>query len=172
MSYIVWSSMYFPSRSHIHQCTFPPDHTSINVLSLPITHPSMYVLSLSITHPSMFIPSRSHIHQCTFPPDYTSINGSQSSSGVINFVPADGPTFGDIVTSSKHLAGINFTGSVRTFTHLTKQVGENISAYNTYPKIVGGMLVCMCVNTLYCVEHCPYVLYVLCTYVYCVYCTV
>lgn len=57
--------------------------------------------------------------------------------GVINFVPADGPTFGDTVTSSPHLAGINFTGSVRTFTHLTKQVGDNISAYNTYPKLVG-----------------------------------
>ena len=32
-------------------------------------------------------------------------------SGVLNFVPMDGPTFGNIVTSSPHLAGINFTGS-------------------------------------------------------------
>lgn len=33
--------------------------------------------------------------------------------GVINFVPADGPVFGDTVTSSPDLCGINFTGSVR-----------------------------------------------------------
>lgn len=32
--------------------------------------------------------------------------------GVVNFVPADGPVFGDTITSSPHLAGINFTGSV------------------------------------------------------------
>ncbi|WAR14457.1 AL4A1-like protein [Mya arenaria] len=31
-------------------------------------------------------------------------------AGVINFIPADGPSFGDTVTSSPHLAGINFTG--------------------------------------------------------------
>ena len=33
--------------------------------------------------------------------------------GVLNFVPANGPTFGDIITSSPHLAGINFTGSAK-----------------------------------------------------------
>lgn len=32
--------------------------------------------------------------------------------GVVNFVPADGPVFGDTITASPHLAGINFTGSV------------------------------------------------------------
>nr|CAD7429587.1 unnamed protein product [Timema monikensis] len=35
-----------------------------------------------------------------FPPD------------VVSFVPADGPTFGEAITTSPHLAGINFTGSV------------------------------------------------------------
>ena len=33
--------------------------------------------------------------------------------GVINFVPTHGPTFGDTVTGSPDLAGVNFTGSVR-----------------------------------------------------------
>lgn len=33
-------------------------------------------------------------------------------AGVVNFVPADGPVFGDTITASPHLAGINFTGSV------------------------------------------------------------
>jgi 1-pyrroline-5-carboxylate dehydrogenase len=32
--------------------------------------------------------------------------------GVVNFVPADGPTFGRAITNSTHLSAINFTGSV------------------------------------------------------------
>lgn len=32
--------------------------------------------------------------------------------GVVNFLPSDGPVFGQTITASKHLAGINFTGSV------------------------------------------------------------
>ena len=31
--------------------------------------------------------------------------------GVINFLPADGPVFGDTVTASPDLAGVNFVGS-------------------------------------------------------------
>ncbi|XP_078614948.1 delta-1-pyrroline-5-carboxylate dehydrogenase, mitochondrial-like isoform X1 [Branchiostoma floridae x Branchiostoma japonicum] len=57
--------------------------------------------------------------------------------GVINFVPADGPTFGDAITSSPHLAGINFTGSVQTFQHLWRQVGQNLGLYKTFPRLVG-----------------------------------
>ena len=64
------------------------------------------------------------------------------TSGVINFTPADGPTFGDTITSSPHLAGVSFTGSVRTFTHLWKQVAQNIHLFKTYPKMVGGACVC------------------------------
>ena len=33
--------------------------------------------------------------------------------GVIQFVPADGPVFGDVITSSPDLAGISFTGSAK-----------------------------------------------------------
>ncbi|XP_019628029.1 PREDICTED: delta-1-pyrroline-5-carboxylate dehydrogenase, mitochondrial-like isoform X2 [Branchiostoma belcheri] len=57
--------------------------------------------------------------------------------GVINFVPADGPTFGDTITSSPHLAAINFTGSVQTFQHLWRQVGQNLGLYRTFPRLVG-----------------------------------
>lgn len=31
--------------------------------------------------------------------------------GVINFVPSTGRTYGDVISSSVHLAGVNFTGS-------------------------------------------------------------
>lgn len=35
------------------------------------------------------------------------------TTGVISFLPADGPTFGDTVMKSEHLAAINFTGSTK-----------------------------------------------------------
>ncbi|XP_030371040.1 delta-1-pyrroline-5-carboxylate dehydrogenase, mitochondrial [Scaptodrosophila lebanonensis] len=57
--------------------------------------------------------------------------------GVVNFVPADGPVFGDTITESPHLAGINFTGSVPTFNRLWKQVGNNIDNYVNFPRLIG-----------------------------------
>ncbi|XP_017102569.2 delta-1-pyrroline-5-carboxylate dehydrogenase, mitochondrial [Drosophila bipectinata] len=57
--------------------------------------------------------------------------------GVVNFVPADGPVFGDTITASPHLAGINFTGSVPTFNRLWKQVGNNIDKYVNFPRLTG-----------------------------------
>jgi len=57
--------------------------------------------------------------------------------GVINFVPADGPLTGRTLVSHPDLAGIHFTGSTSTFQSLFKSVGENISRYKTYPRLVG-----------------------------------
>lgn len=57
--------------------------------------------------------------------------------GVVNFVPADGPVFGDTVTASPDFAGLNFTGSVPTFNRLWKQVGENINKYRNFPRLIG-----------------------------------
>lgn len=57
--------------------------------------------------------------------------------GVINFVPSDGPVFGEAITSSPHLAGINFTGSVPTFKWLWKSVAKNLDIYKTFPKLSG-----------------------------------
>uniref|UniRef100_A0A672GPF1 Multifunctional fusion protein n=1 Tax=Salarias fasciatus TaxID=181472 RepID=A0A672GPF1_SALFA len=56
---------------------------------------------------------------------------------IIQFLPADGPAFGDTVTSSEHLAAINFTGSVPTFKRLWKQVAENLDSYRTFPRLAG-----------------------------------
>lgn len=63
--------------------------------------------------------------------------------GVINFIPSQGSVFGDTVTSSPHLAGINFTGSVPTFRGLWKQVGQNLEKYSTFPRLVGGTYYCL-----------------------------
>lgn len=57
--------------------------------------------------------------------------------GVVNFVPADGPAFGRVVTSSPHLAGLNFTGSVPTFNWLWTEVGKNVARYRNYPRLIG-----------------------------------
>jgi len=57
--------------------------------------------------------------------------------GVCNFVPADGPEFGDTIISHGDLAGISFTGSSPTFRALWRGVGENIHNYRTYPRLVG-----------------------------------
>nr|XP_017505565.2 delta-1-pyrroline-5-carboxylate dehydrogenase, mitochondrial isoform X2 [Manis javanica] len=56
---------------------------------------------------------------------------------IIQFVPADGPTFGNTVTSSECLCGINFTGSVPTFKHLWKQVAQNLDRFHTFPRLAG-----------------------------------
>ncbi|NXO85173.1 AL4A1 protein, partial [Sitta europaea] len=57
--------------------------------------------------------------------------------GVLHFVPAHGPDFGDAVTASEHLCGINFTGSVPTFRHLWQQVSQNLERYRSFPRLAG-----------------------------------
>ncbi|MFC2114145.1 L-glutamate gamma-semialdehyde dehydrogenase, partial [Bacteroidota bacterium] len=57
--------------------------------------------------------------------------------GVINFIPGSGSLIGNTVLSHKDLAGIHFTGSNGTFNHLWKTVGDNLTNYKSYPKIVG-----------------------------------
>lgn len=58
--------------------------------------------------------------------------------GVINMLPSSSPaSVGDVVMDHPELAGLHFTGSTGTFQHLWRRVGENISAYKAYPRIVG-----------------------------------
>lgn len=58
-------------------------------------------------------------------------------AGVVNFVPADGPTFGGVVTASPFFSGLNFTGSVPTFNWLWNAVGRNLDRYHNYPRLIG-----------------------------------
>jgi 1-pyrroline-5-carboxylate dehydrogenase len=57
--------------------------------------------------------------------------------GVINFLPGSGKQIGDIVFKHPDFAGIHFTGSTEVFQHVWKTIGENISNYKSYPRIVG-----------------------------------
>ncbi|WP_149241268.1 L-glutamate gamma-semialdehyde dehydrogenase [Dyadobacter sp. 32] len=57
--------------------------------------------------------------------------------GVINLILTDGPVAGDIVFGHPDFAGIHFTGSTKVFQTIWKTIGENISSYKTFPRIVG-----------------------------------
>lgn len=57
--------------------------------------------------------------------------------GVINLVLGDGPLVSEVALADPRLAGIHFTGSTTTFRTLWRQVGNNISDYHTYPRLVG-----------------------------------
>ncbi len=57
--------------------------------------------------------------------------------GVINFVPGDPVAISDALLDSEQLAGVHFTGSTGVFQSLWSTVGENISRYHTYPRLVG-----------------------------------
>ncbi|MEE3126599.1 MAG: L-glutamate gamma-semialdehyde dehydrogenase [Actinomycetota bacterium] len=57
--------------------------------------------------------------------------------GVINMVPGDGLAVSEVTLPHRDLAGIHFTGSTPTFQHLWRSVGENITGYRSYPRIVG-----------------------------------
>jgi 1-pyrroline-5-carboxylate dehydrogenase len=57
--------------------------------------------------------------------------------GVINLIYVDGPVAGDIIFKHPDFAGIHFTGSTKVFQTIWQTIGENISKYKTYPRIVG-----------------------------------
>ncbi len=57
--------------------------------------------------------------------------------GVINLVPAEGPLAGQTLLPMPELAGVHFTGSTATFQTIWKTIGQNLSNYRSYPRIVG-----------------------------------
>ena len=57
--------------------------------------------------------------------------------GVINMVVADGPTAGEVVFNHRDFAGLHFTGSTSVFKSLWATIGNNISKFRSYPRIVG-----------------------------------
>jgi 1-pyrroline-5-carboxylate dehydrogenase len=57
--------------------------------------------------------------------------------GVINLVYVSGFTAGKVIFSHPDFAGIHFTGSTAVFQQIWKEIGNNISKYKSYPRIVG-----------------------------------
>jgi 1-pyrroline-5-carboxylate dehydrogenase len=56
---------------------------------------------------------------------------------VINFVPGDPQLVTKVILENPHLAGIHYTGSTEVFRQLWKNLGDNISRYVNYPRLVG-----------------------------------
>ena len=57
--------------------------------------------------------------------------------GVINFVPGDPVEVTKVVMDDPTFAGLHFTGSTDVFRSFWKTIGNNISTYRSYPRIVG-----------------------------------
>ena len=57
--------------------------------------------------------------------------------GVINLVYVSGPDAGEVIFNHREFAGIHFTGSTSVFQQIWKTIGNNISTYRSYPRIVG-----------------------------------
>jgi 1-pyrroline-5-carboxylate dehydrogenase len=57
--------------------------------------------------------------------------------GVINLMYVSGPDAADVIFNHKDFGGIQFTGSTGVFNGVWKTIGENISKYKSYPRIVG-----------------------------------
>ncbi len=57
--------------------------------------------------------------------------------GVINLIFVEGPVAGKVIFSHPDFAGLHFTGSTGVFNFLWKTIGENLSTYKSYPRVVG-----------------------------------
>ena len=57
--------------------------------------------------------------------------------GVINLVNGHGAEIGDPILDRPELAGLHFTGSTGTFQRLWAGIGQRITNYRQYPRIVG-----------------------------------
>ncbi len=58
-------------------------------------------------------------------------------AGVINFIPSRGVDISKYVIPHRDFAGFHFTGSTKVFSGVWTTVGQNISTYKSYPRIVG-----------------------------------
>ena len=57
--------------------------------------------------------------------------------GVINLISGDPIMISNIVMDHPQFAGLHFTGSTEVFKHLWQQIGNKLTHYRNYPRIVG-----------------------------------
>lgn len=57
--------------------------------------------------------------------------------GVINLIFTDGPSTGEVIFSHPDFGGLHFTGSTGVFKAVWQKIGENLSMYKSFPRIVG-----------------------------------
>jgi 1-pyrroline-5-carboxylate dehydrogenase len=57
--------------------------------------------------------------------------------GVVNLVYGPGREIGEVALAHHDLAAVHFTGSTATFQTIWRTVGENITGYRDYPRLIG-----------------------------------
>ena len=57
--------------------------------------------------------------------------------GVINLISGDPVMISNVVLDHPQFAGLHFTGSTEVFKHLWQQIGNKLTHYRNYPRIVG-----------------------------------
>ena len=57
--------------------------------------------------------------------------------GVVNLLPGQGAEISAVALQHPDFAGLHFTGSTATFQLLWRTIGENLTRYRSYPRIVG-----------------------------------
>jgi 1-pyrroline-5-carboxylate dehydrogenase len=57
--------------------------------------------------------------------------------GVINLIFVDGSVAGEVIFNHKDFAGIHFTGSTGVFRNIWQTIGNNLSKYKSFPRLVG-----------------------------------
>ena len=58
-------------------------------------------------------------------------------AGVINMVTGHGAAVSEAALADPGLAGVHFTGSTAVFQMFWRRIGENISSFRSYPRVVG-----------------------------------
>ena len=56
---------------------------------------------------------------------------------MINLLPGDGIAVSEVALRHPDFAGLHFTGSTATFQQLWRSIGEHLTDYRSYPRIVG-----------------------------------
>jgi 1-pyrroline-5-carboxylate dehydrogenase len=80
-------------------------------------------------------PARSQIYSASVIMEILMVAGLPD--GVINLVYVDGSSAGKVIFSHPDFGGLHFTGSTEVFQSMWKTIGNNISSYRSYPRIVG-----------------------------------
>ncbi len=106
--------------------------TPFNFTSIAGNLPTAPVLMGNV---SLWKPASSAVYPAFFLMDMFKKAGLPD--GVINFIPGPGSQVGPIVMQNSILSGIHFTGSTGVFQGMWQTLGNNISNYKTYPRIVG-----------------------------------
>ena len=133
---------YFGIRYIVVRCIWVRYIGVRYIFCTEVDWPLLWYYTLFVTHYYVTIRYTLQGNVCLWKPSDTSVLSNYVvykilreaglPAGVINFVPSRGQVFGDTVTSSPHLAGINFTGSVEWVNFLQKIIVNSFKYYKIW----------------------------------------